>query len=820
MTDMNDINQSQLSLFRGVHDTQPQAVTLDELVAMMRDDLSVRDLTEKHRYALSVGDKHGAKRYKDMMLSFGVAAVFEGGRRNTHIIRYTGLSLVDIDHIEPGDMERVVSLVRTDEHTLLAYTTMSGQGMRVLFRYEASPNPSQGGELGSAMSESPLLGRGKGETAFYRQVFLHGNEYYSNLLGIDYDGQCKNTNRISTIAHDDNLYYNPDAVPFVICPEEKQPVGRPRKQVDRLNMTVESCAPTVLRELEQRGVVYAPGTYNKYVSTACYEMNRLGVPEEQCRDWAVNRFADYDTPEVEAIVRSCYLQTEEHGTATLSRSKATNTWASIREIQDWLTAKEIRIRHNVVTRKREMETPSNNSQARLLNEPKGSADATDALASAMGRTQPSLQNNLPERPEGAPHRGGRREGASVATVARYESATCDEESFSSPEECALAPLDLSLQRSLACEHQRTEGVFEATELTDKHVNSLYRAFSLDTGKRLRISDLYIIIESDFYPEYHPMREYLESLPQWNGIDYIDQVASMVHVTGCAQEMHNRFFKKWLVAMVTAWLEPDKTNHEILTYIGAQGIYKSTFMYHLLPTELRAYFSTKNFAGRMTKDDRLELTEMALVSLEELDSLTSSELNQLKAVTTDPTVNERAAFARYKERRPHIASFCGTGNNPRFLTDLTDNRRWLPFLVTGIDSPWSHPLPYTGMYSQAYTLYRTGFRYWFDEEENAELKRHNRQFEEPCMEEELILTYLRRPEGDEPGEFLTATRIVELIGQYVRTRLSPKKVALCMNRLGFEQRRTHSARGWIAVTLNGDEIKAAQRMNVHRSRKDE
>ena len=38
--------------------------------------------------------------------------------------------------------------------------------------------------------------------------------------------------------------------------------------------------------------------------------------------------------------------------------------------------------------------------------------------------------------------------ASVATVARYESATCDEESFSSPEECALAPLGLSPQRSL------------------------------------------------------------------------------------------------------------------------------------------------------------------------------------------------------------------------------------------------------------------------------------------------------------------------------------------------------------------------------------
>ena len=35
--------------------------------------------------------------------------------------------------------------------------------------------------------------------------------------------------------------------------------------------------------------------------------------------------------------------------------------------------------------------------------------------------------------------------ASVATVARYESATCDEGRFISPEECALAPLALSPQ---------------------------------------------------------------------------------------------------------------------------------------------------------------------------------------------------------------------------------------------------------------------------------------------------------------------------------------------------------------------------------------
>ena len=50
----------QLSLFRGVHDTQPRPVTLEEVVTMMRTDQSVRDLTEKHRYARSTGDEQGA----------------------------------------------------------------------------------------------------------------------------------------------------------------------------------------------------------------------------------------------------------------------------------------------------------------------------------------------------------------------------------------------------------------------------------------------------------------------------------------------------------------------------------------------------------------------------------------------------------------------------------------------------------------------------------------------------------------------------------------------------------------------------------------
>lgn len=83
---------------------------------------------------------------------------------------------------------------------------------------------------------------------------------------------------------------------------------------------------------------------------------------------------------------------------------------------------------------------------------------------------------------------------------------------------------------------------------------------------------------------------------------------------------------------------------------------------------------------------------------------------------------------------------------------------------------------------------------------------------------LLITQPLHGYGDALGD--SDTRIIELIGLYVRTRLSPKRVDMSMNRLGFEARRTKYSRGWIAVTLTGDEIKSAQRLNAHYSSKEE
>ena len=720
----------QVSLFNGFADKNPKPITIREVVEIIRADQRLQVLTENHRRYRAQGDTARAEAEKQHMPCYSVAVLFSGGKQQKHIVSYTELCIVDLDHIPSERMAEVLEKVRSDEHTLLAYTTISGEGVRVIARFAFSKEDNENREC--------LLRADKSSSALYTKVFAIVNSYYENLTGLSSDEKCKNATRISGMAHDPEVYYNPDAVPIVVD-MTKKPVGRPKKGKSE-EVRVKRCEDAVLRELERRGVVYAPGTHNKYISDACYMMNRYGVPESECLKWALDRFSDYQAEgnDVASIVRSCYLQTEEHGTVRPPKAEKESRYASIKDIQEWLRNNNIRIRHNLITRKREM--------APLLS-PQG------------GKTPTSMTELLPL--------GGGWEGA--------------------------------------------------TELTDDHVNSLYCRFCLSTGLTTRPKEFNTIIESDFYPTYNPLHEYLEHLPAWDGVtDHIDRLASMVHVTGCTQDMHNRFFKKWIVAMVAAWMDESVTNHEILTYIGPQGRYKTTFMTRLLPPVLGEYFATKTFKGRMDKDDRLALTELALIDLEELDVMNASEVNQLKALVTDPSVNLRPVYARYTVRRAHIASFCGTGNNPRFLTDLTGHRRWLPFMIEAIDSPYDHPFDYEGIYAQAYALYRNGFRYWFDDEENAELERHNRQFEEPCIEEELIRTYLRKPYGEERGEFLTATRIIELVGGAVRVTLSPKRIAIAMQRLGYEQRRVLNTRGWNVVILTGDQIKEQQRMDAHRS----
>ena len=344
---------------------------------------------------------------------------------------------------------------------------------------------------------------------------------------------------------------------------------------------------------------------------------------------------------------------------------------------------------------------------------------------------------------------------------------------------------------------------EFSSVDDHFINSLWRQMEND-GMEVDTKVINNILGSDFVTDYHPFKSWIESLPAWDGeTDYIRQFFSLVHCKDTSDETFYFYARCWFLAMVASVMNPEVVNHEILTFIGEQGTYKSSFMFNILPPLLRDYYATKNNWYMLTKDDYIMLAENIIISLEEIDSMATKEVNQLKAFTTEPHVKQRPAYGRHIVLRPRVASLCATGNNLTFLSDQTGNRRWLPFHISHIDNPWTAHIPYEGMYAQALALVNAGERYWLDDKQIRELNERNKAYMTPDPAREMIVTYFTIPRTESETKYMTASKIAARFMPLIK--ISPTKIGIALAELGYEQVRNGKGRFWKVAERPGNEI---------------
>ena len=742
-----------VSIFHDMTCKLPLPGLLEGVANLIRTDEKLAVFTRSYRQT-------GSKTFKNESQLFAVPCLFEGGKGRSNIRQLTGMSLVDFDHVFPIDgtadkadttaLHELKAKIIADPHTLMSYITMSGNGLRVIFTYEIAPEFS-----GIPKDEDEV----KKFEAYYQQAFYAGNAYYEKLLGAKADMQCKNITRLSGLAHDPEVFLRPQSEVTPFTAEEISTAAtayvkqsKEDKQMQRIQTYFDTLIAPQLAKVK---IEFRSGSHNDYVMRVGYKLAERRFSKKVALRWAMQKFGK-DYPDTEQVINSCFANASPHGKqGGGGDSRGDSKTATVEEIKSFLDG-HISLRFNEITSRVEYEIP---------------ADNTDA------------------------HR--------------------------------FMPVN------------------------DRIVNSLWSQMSTIT--RVNIQDMYRVIESDYVPVFNPFKEYLNSLPQITqtstdnvsdepgsckpivsqqqnlcksvksvGVqdkkqsvgdrDYIQELAQTVRVKGGEQEqmLWHLYLKKWLVGMVASWISDDVVNNVILVLIGEQGAYKTTWFNYLLPPPLKQYFYTKTNANRMSKDDILTLAQYALVCCEELDTMRPAELNQLKAAVTMPSIDERAAYAHYHEHRKHIASFCGTGNNTQFLSDPTGNRRWLPFEVESIVSPRDHPFHYEGIYSQALALYKSGFQYWFTKEEIQELNRHNRQFETPHLERELVSLYFRVPQEGENGMFMTSARAIQIIGTGISQKLNPTRVGLSFNELGFQRVRYHGIRGYLVIQRTAEEMQAYQK----------
>ena len=353
-------------------------------------------------------------------------------------------------------------------------------------------------------------------------------------------------------------------------------------------------------------------------------------------------------------------------------------------------------------------------------------------------------------------------------------------------------------------------------LTDKDINSMICQCVQETSACVGITEFITALRSDMVPAVHPPRAWLESLPTYAGQkDWIDFMAEQVVVVGgeAANRYWRQCFKKWFVAMVASWMHDEVVNHTVLVLIGRQGIYKTTWLDRLIPPELRDYSSKLPLSGQISKDDRLRLCENVMLNIDELDAICGREMNIVKSLITSTDVNERAAYGRLKERRVRLASFCASTNNREFLTDVTGNRRWLPFEVESIQNPFNTLIPYSMLYAQAKAMVESGyFSYWFEPEEIEVLEKHNEEYRVQEGEEQLLMLLFDVP-AEGRGKFMTTAEISERLVSYGNIKrpilVSQMRSILIKNHFKPHRAEINGSRprGWMVYERTADEIEA-------------
>ncbi len=252
----------------------------------------------------------------------------------------------------------------------------------------------------------------------------------------------------------------------------------------------------------------------------------------------------------------------------------------------------------------------------------------------------------------------------------------------------------------------------------------------------------IFIESmDFSPDYNPFEEYFDDLKKWDeGVDYIGKFADTIKTDN--PKYFRSTLERFLVGTLDCLLNTDSVNDVCLVFQSKQGVGKTRWMRSLLPKQFQSEYLYEGNIDTRNKDHTIYLSQYWFIHLDELETLKSNDIGAIKSYITRQRISARKAFGRYTSHFSRRASFLGSVNEDKFLSDITGNRRWLVFKVNDIN--YMHGLNSNKLWAQVFHLYKEGYRHWFDTDEIKEINNQNEEFRSMSIEEELLLRYFTFP----------------------------------------------------------------------------
>lgn len=313
-------------------------------------------------------------------------------------------------------------------------------------------------------------------------------------------------------------------------------------------------------------------------------------------------------------------------------------------------------------------------------------------------------------------------------------------------------------------------------------NSLFVELN-KSGIKISLNNLKALLKSDFCPRYNPIQYYFENLKEWNDNepDYITKLASFVKCED--QEAFNINFKKWLVRAVKCSMIDGYFNKQALILVHPEhNSGKTTFMRFLCPPALSDYIAEN--INPEQKDSLIALATNFIINLDELKQLSRSDINIVKSWISLDKVNVRLPYESRAAVVQRVCSFVGSTNMGEFLQDETGSVRWLCFKIKSINHDYNNTI--TGkkevniddVWSQAYSLFKSGFMAELTQEEVKQNEERNAQFNQLGPEMEMLPNFVEASDSLK-GDFMTSTEIHNYMQTWTVIKLNSIMVGRAM-----------------------------------------
>ena len=267
-------------------------------------------------------------------------------------------------------------------------------------------------------------------------------------------------------------------------------------------------------------------------------------------------------------------------------------------------------------------------------------------------------------------------------------------------------------------------------------------------------DVSRLLLSQQIADFHPFSDYMEKLPEWDGVDRVSELARRVS----DEALWVSGLHRWMLGMVAQWmkLEGQCANAVAPLLISTeQGRCKSTFCSIILPEELQRFYIDK-FDLTSVSGCEQKLSQFGLINMDEFDRYSVRSMANLKNLMQLKKLTFRKSHRSYYSQLPRIASFIGTSNQKELLTDTTGSRR---FLCVEVKKKIDCTRPdYAQLYVQLKAELLAGERFWFTSEEEKEIQEHNRFFYRQSPEQEIFFRCFRLPKEGEEAMLLSPTEI--------------------------------------------------------------